>query len=221
MSTNVGKHLWPWISFRDVDCPSISCLTILPDLSAGTSHTREAPKASCTVSYPAQDGLPTRTAIRKIGETTQQSTRIVSLDFPCWTQDVSRNCIEVHLSSPNSPTFERSINFADIRWHLNGQPTNGNRWPNWQLIPFAIGSSFSLTYHQLPSIKNDEDIIELLFTNSTSDQSWLSLPKFIQVLPVAASTIIYIVLDLIHYQLQPTCYASYLLRPSRWDTMFQ
>ena len=81
------------------------------------------------------------------------------------------------------------------------------------VIGGRIGSSFPSTYHQLPSIENDEDIIELLFTNSTSGQSRLSLPKFIQVLPVAAITIIYIVLDLIHYQMRPTYYAPYLLRP--------
>jgi len=34
-------------------------------------------------------------------------------------------------------TFEWSTNFENISQHLNSQSTNGNWWPNWQLIPLA------------------------------------------------------------------------------------
>jgi len=69
------------------------------------------------------------------------------------------------------------------------------------ILEFTYLGRHLLAYHQVPSIETpaqyDDGDIDCSFTTSTSGQSWQSLPKFRQVLPVAASTTISIVTDII------------------------
>ena len=99
---------------------------------------------------------------------------------------LSQNYIGVHIPSPT---------FVDTPTSTEVPLCHGI------ILEFIYLCRHLPTYHQVPSIETpapyNNGIIELSFTNSTYGQSWPSLPKFRQVLPVAASTISHIVLDLI------------------------
>jgi len=105
------------------------------------------------------------------------------IDFvPTWCRGQTGVCWQLHLAALRK------------RFRPNPYPYHGI------ILELIYLCQHSLTYHQVPSIETraqyNDGIIELSSTTSISSQSWLSLPKS-QVLPVAASAIIYIVLDLI------------------------